>query len=391
MTDRPTVLLLIPHLGGGGAERVIELLAQELNPGKYDLHLGLVTESSASSARIPPHVSLHCLGRRRVRTSVFSLIQLVRRVRPNVILSSMAHLNFLVLLLRPLFPRKTRVLVRQNGTVSSMLSDTSASRFTRNLYRNLYPRADRVICQSQAMADDLAVQIGISCSRLAVLHNPIEAPSKVTPSDRSDGFRSGEVPRIFAAGRLSREKGFDLLLEAVALLLPQFPTLQLSIAGRGPETSALRVRSEFLGLDHAVQFLGYQESLAACFAGADIFVLPSRYEGMPNTLLEAAAAGLPIVATPACGGILELLDGSPGTWLAHDVSPQSLANAISSALNAVARGARFSHAWLHPFLLEEAIPAYEALIDSACTSDFDRSNRASSLADQARPSRRSRK
>ena len=370
MTQRPIVLLLIPHLGGGGAERVVELLAQNLNTEKYELHLGLITGISTAPARIPPHVVLHCLGCRRVRTATLPLLRLVRRVRPDVILSSMAHLNFLVLMLRLLFPTRTRVLVRQNGTVSSMLGDTPNARLTHMLYRILYPQADRVICQSQAMTDDMEFHIGICRDRLAVLQNPIEMPLGCIdlPGD-SDKSKAG--PSLFAAGRLSREKGMDLLVEAVALLLPQFPGLQLAVAGHGSQESALREQAARLGVDHAVHFLGYLDSLEPHMTNADLFVLPSRHEGMPNALLEAAASGLPIVATPACAGILNLLKGSPGAWLASEVSAPALAQAISRALATLLPGVRFRHEWLRPFRLEFSIAAYEDLIDSVCQRTAD--------------------
>lgn len=370
MPQRKIVLLLIPHLGGGGAERVVELLAQNLNSEKYELHLGLVTATSTLPAHIPQHVVVHCLGCRRVRSAAFSVLRLVRRIRPKVILSSMAHLNFLVLLLRPFFPSRTQVLVRQNGTVSSMLRDTHSGALTRALYRLLYPRADRVICQSQAMANDLGLHIGIARKRLIVLHNPIEMPEEF-PAPLPDPSRIEVEPRLFTAGRLSREKGIDLLLEAVALLLPQFPALQLLIAGCGPEEPNLRAQCQRIGVEPAVQFLGYQPSLTSHFANTDLFVLPSRHEGMPNALLEAAAAGLPLVATPACDGLTNLLAGSPASWLANEISAPALARAILCAAATLPHGARVRHAWLSPFRLENAIPAYETLIDSVCQAGFN--------------------
>ncbi len=121
MTQRPKVLLLIPHLGGGGAERVIALLAGELSPHKYELHLGLVTQANADAGAMPAWVQIHALEARRVRSGAFRLLKLIWGIKPNIILSGMAHLNFLVLLLRPLIPRETRVLVRQNGTASAAL------------------------------------------------------------------------------------------------------------------------------------------------------------------------------------------------------------------------------------------------------------------------------
>src|SRR5438477_11772428 len=121
MLKRPRVLLLIPHLGGGGAERVTTLLTRGLSAQKYEVHLGLITESVAASDLIPASVRIHSLGVRRVRSAALPLLRLARQLEPDVILSGMAHLNFLVLLLRPFFPRKTRVVVRQNATVSGDL------------------------------------------------------------------------------------------------------------------------------------------------------------------------------------------------------------------------------------------------------------------------------
>src|SRR5207248_10111119 len=121
MAQRPTVLLLIPHLGGGGAERVTALLTRGLPADKYELHLGLITESVIASGLVPPWVTIHALGASRIASSALPLLRLIRRLQPDLILSGMAHLNFLVLLLRPLFPRKTRVVVRQNAMVSGDL------------------------------------------------------------------------------------------------------------------------------------------------------------------------------------------------------------------------------------------------------------------------------
>jgi hypothetical protein len=107
MTERPRVLLLIPHLGGGGAEQVVALLARGLSPEKYELHLGLATQARTAPDAMPSWVRVHAMGASRVRSSGFKLLQLVRRIKPDVILSGMFHLNFLVLLLRPFFPRGT--------------------------------------------------------------------------------------------------------------------------------------------------------------------------------------------------------------------------------------------------------------------------------------------
>ncbi len=364
MTERPRVLLLIPHLGGGGAERVTALLARGLSSEKYELHLGIVTERDAGHEALPPWVKVHTLEARRVRTGAWRLLRLVRKLKPDVILCGMAHLNSLVLLLRPFFPKKTRVLVRQNGTVSRTVASGELPRYSRQLYRLLYPRADRVICQSQAMADDLAGQLGIAEERLAVLPNPVDVDAIREAIQASPDLWTGPGPHLLAVGRLAPVKGFDLLVQALRTLRMQFPWAGLVIAGAGPEEAALKALCRELGLEEAVHFAGRIDHPWVYFQGATLFVLSSRHEGLPNALLEAAAEGLPIVALPASGGVVDLLSGQAGVWLAEDISAGALAASLRSALESLHPGERFTHPFIEEFRIERAIQAYESLIDA---------------------------
>ena len=342
MTQRLRILLLIPHLGGGGAEQVTALLARGLSRQKYELHLGLVTQASAGTEALPPRVAIHALGASRVRYGAFRLLRLIWRLRPRMILSGMAHLNFLVLLLRPFFPRGTHVLVRQNATVSAALAFGGLPRSTRLLYRLLYRHADRVICQTHAMAGDLAEVLGIKNELIAVLPNPVDMDGIRAPRGDPEQW-NGPGPHLLAVGRLSREKGFDLLLQALATVRLQFAHADLAIAGAGPEEEALKAECRLLGLETAVRFAGHVPRPYAYFPGATLFVLSSRHEGMPNALLEAAAGGLPIVALPASGGVVDLLSGDPGAWLAPEISASALASTLLAALGELQPGRRFQH------------------------------------------------
>jgi len=382
---------VIPHLGGGGAERVMALLAEGLSAQKYELHLALVTQTEVpAGVTLSPWVQVHALGASRVRGGAMRLFRLVRRLKPDLILSGIFHLNFLVLLLRPFFPPGTRILVRQNGTVSSSLDFGGLPWYTRLLYRLLYRRAERVICQTPAMAEDLARELGVARNRITVLPNPVDVerirasitenlPSgakahplfsascgttKVVPFQNTTFItNSYAVPQLLAVGRLSREKGFDLLLRALALLRAEFPQASLVIAGSGPEEVALKAECHALGLDSAVHFAGYLASLWAKFPEATLFVLPSRHEGLPNALLEAAAAGLPMVALPASEGLVELLEGQPGVWLAREITAEALAASLLAALRALRPGERFAHPFVEAFRMDRSIQAYERLIE----------------------------
>ena len=361
---RPIVLLLIPHLGGGGAERVVALLARGLSREKYELHLGLITGIAPPADAFPPGLTIHTLGAPRVGSAIFRLLALLRRLRPSAIVSGMFHLNFLVIVLRPFFPRFTRVLVRQNATVSATLAFDKLPPHTRLLYRLLYSHADRVICQSPAMANDLVHEIGIPKDRLAVLRNPVDLGAIRTAAGSCENLWTGAGPHLLAVGRLSREKGFDLLLQALLAVRTHLPNADLAIVGAGPEETALKSVCRSLGLNAAVHFAGCVAEPAAYFPGATAFVLSSRHEGLPNALLEAAAGGLPIVALPASEGIRDLLRGQPGTWLAPEITAEALAGTLLLALASLQKRERFTHPFIEEFGMDRAIYAYEELIDA---------------------------
>jgi glycosyltransferase involved in cell wall biosynthesis len=363
MDKRPRVLLLIPHLGGGGAEQVTALLARGLSAQKYEVHLGLVTGSVNASDLVPSWVKIHALGAPRVRAAAVRILQLVRTLEPDLILSGMAHLNFLILLLRPLFPRRTRVVVRQNAMVSGDLRSGCLPAYTGLFYRLLYPTADRIVCQTKAMATDLAARSRVEETQVEVLANPVDAAAIRGARACSADHWHGPGPRLLAVGRLSFEKGFDLLLESLASLRVKFPEAELTILGKGPELGRLTSLRDDLRLEGSVRFAGHVSCPERFFSNATLFVLPSRQEGMPNALLEAAAGGLPIVASPASEGLVNLLAGKRGAWLGTDVSSRALTRALLAALDSIHPGEQFPHRWVEHFRMDRAIRGYERMID----------------------------
>lgn len=354
MSARPTVLLVIPHLGGGGAERVTAALSSGLDPARFDVHLGLITQPDATGYALPASVTVHGIGARRVRSGAWGLLRLVRRLRPDVVLSGMAHLNVMALALRPLFPRKTRLIIRQNGSIP--VSGGAG------LYRALYPRADAVICQTPAMAVEVAQAAGAG-RNVHVLANPVDVERIRADMCGSPCRWSGPGPHLLAVGRLAPEKGFDLLLAALAKVRSRFPAADLTILGEGRQRPALELIAWVLGLRGAVRLPGAVEQPVMWFRGATLFVLSSREEGLPNALLEAAAGGLPMVSTRASQGLVDLLCGQPGVWLAREISADGIAAALTDALESLDAGERFQHPWVEAFRKERAIAAYEALIE----------------------------
>lgn len=365
MKPRIKLLLAIPHLGGGGAERVVATLARHLDPQRFEIHLALFTQDAPGAEPLPDSITVHRFGAARVRNAWLPLVRLIRAEHPHVILSGMAHLNFLLLLLKPFLPRRTVIFVRQNTTASFAIT-SPLSRFA---YRYLYPRADKIVCQSQGMAEDLVNHFGLDREKLIVLANPVDIAAIRATCTASSVGNSESAPQLLCIGRLSPEKGVDLLLHALPAVRTAHPNLHLTVLGTGNAEEALRQLTIQLGIAETVTFAGFADP-AAYYSTSTLFVLPSRYEGMPNALLEAAAAGLPLVATPCCAGVADLLSGNaPGTWLAPAITHQALAATIITALSELGNSAtalpRFDHPFLAPFELKAAVAAYASLLDSS--------------------------
>jgi glycosyltransferase involved in cell wall biosynthesis len=364
MQRRVKLLLLIPHLGGGGAERVIARLARHLDPQRFEVHLGLIVQDFPGAETLPETVQVHRFECKRVRWAAPALLRIARAVQPDIILSGMAHLSFLILLLKPLLPRHTRVLVRQNTTASS----AAASPGSRFCYRNLYPLADGIVCQSQAMADDLTEHFGIPCEKIAVLANPVDIPfSLASRAENDDPWPLESWPRLLVVGRLAPEKGIDLLLRAMPEIVENYPRAHAMILGHGPEAFPLRALAKDLGVSTAATFAGHRDDVAEFYETATLFVQPSRYEGIPNALLDAAAGGLPLCATPSSQGICDLLRRASGCWLTPLITAESLAATILRALAALRSDddtpQRFEHAFLTPFATEKVIAAYASYLE----------------------------
>lgn len=352
---RTKLLFLIPTLTGGGAERVVVTLLQHLDRERFELALAVVdTRDAAFRDQVPQDVEFIDLGCRRVRQALPKLVRLLWRRRPDVVMSTLGHLNLALAIVRPLLPGRTRYVARETTIVSQGITEYRRPWLWAWAFRRFYGRFDRVICQSRAMRDDLVSHHGLDAKRTVVIHNPVDRVRIAAALGTAVQWTGPpQLLRVVAAGRLSREKGFDLLLDALALARRR--DLHLTILGVGPLRAELGARVEARGIAARVHFAGFLRNPYPMLAAADLFVLSSRYEGFPNVVLEALACGTPVVAAPAPGGLREILDGVGGCVVADEVSAPALAAALDRW-----RPSRVLPTAVAPYAVERIVAAYEA-------------------------------
>jgi glycosyltransferase involved in cell wall biosynthesis len=148
---------------------------------------------------------------------------------------------------------------------------------------------------------------------------------------------------VVTVANLRAEKGHDVLIDAAVEVLRRMPAAHFDLVGAGPLLSSLRARAAARGVSGAFSFLGHQDDVAARLGEADMFALPSRSEAFPNAVLEAMAAGLPIVATNV-GGIPELIEDGRTGLLVPPEDPMALADRLCRLMADPSLGARLGAA-----------------------------------------------
>ena len=251
------------------------------------------------------------LKKPRLRTALPKLRAAVRRIAPDRVVSSMAYLNFGVLASLSTLPHSPSTLVREANSPQATAKALHVPFLAGLLYRALYPRASRIICPSETVADELAGYVGPGKKNIAVLANPVDVVRFREAATRLERH-PGAGKRFVCAGRLTHQKGFDRLLNIFA---KSGKDDQLTILGTGPEEERLRQLAGSLKIADRVNFVGFVSNPWPLYAGADAFLLASRWEGLPNVALEALACGTPVISTPEAGGILEIAGNVSGNAL----------------------------------------------------------------------------
>jgi glycosyltransferase involved in cell wall biosynthesis len=220
------------------------------------------------------------------------------------------------------------------GSRRELAPDKTPTQIT--LQRQAYRCAHAVVANSPAAAAALRRE-GIQPSQIRIIPNGVDLDSLAASRPR------GPIRSLLTVANLRREKAHEVLFAAIASLVAEGSALRLRVAGDGPRAAELRALAASLGIADRVTFLGHREDVAALLAESDLFVLPSRSEAFPNSVVEAMAAGVPVVAS-AVGGLVDLVEpGRTGLLVPPDDS-SALASAIRSLMAAPERAAALGDA-----------------------------------------------
>lgn len=342
------VLRVIARLNVGGPARHVTLLNRGLEQRGHSTLLvhgspGLEEGSLEELAAGLPAVAISHLGRRLKVSSDFrafaQLVRIVFRIRPDVVHTHTAKAGTLGRLAAALYnltrPRARRAAVIHtfHGHVFEGYFGTIGNLLVRLAERTLAKLTDRIITLSPAQKHDVTNRFAIcGPGKVAVVPlgldlEPLLARAELGPSLKQAVGIDDDATVIGYVGRFAPVKDLPLLFGAFREFLRTSPGAHLVLAGDGPLGEELRVMAAHLGIAPNVHFIGWCDDLPRLYATFDVVVLTSRNEGTPVALIEAMAAGVPVVAT-AVGGIVDIVQDDVTGVLVRTRTPQAVAAAI---------------------------------------------------------------
>lgn len=331
------IMFLLPSLRVGGAEKRTLSLIANLDKSRYSPMLVVQDANFPLRAEIPAGVELEDLATSRMRYVIPALRKALRKHRPDLMFVLMEH----TCIAAAIAVRRERMQVPLVFSLRSNLNRSLAvipgrTRWAYILAMKKYFRDARsIVAVSQGTADAFAGFAPDLRERIKVLPNPVISPAMLAMSAANPEhawMSDGQGPIIVACGRLMPEKGFATLIEAVAQTDPALRA-RLIILGEGPERPHLESLIARLQMQDRVHLLGFTANPYAYMRRAALFVLSSRWEGMPGVLIEAMACGAPVVSTDCVAGPREVIQTGVNGLLATVDNPKALTNAIERMLS----------------------------------------------------------
>ncbi|MEO5587356.1 MAG: glycosyltransferase [Novosphingobium sp.] len=383
------VLMLLTSLHGGGAERVAVQLHNQLDRKRFDVRTGLLRAAGpyldqieADRLLVAPdgEERFNYEGTNRAQYRPTKLIGAIQRAprayrrmitefRPDVVLSFLKGTNLLTwLALMNLGPNRPRWIAREGNNVLAVVREEAPNalveRVSLALTRRAYRRADAVLTNSTDMAVGLAADLRLDPRKVRMINNPIDL-AVIEDAARTPVPGAPQRPYILTAGRLEFQKAHEVLLQAFARS-GIWRSHALVILGKGSKLAPLHRLAAQLGVGEHVRFIGFVANPYAWMAHADLFVLPSRWEGFPTVAAEAMASGVPVLLSDCDFGPRDIIVPGESGELVAPQDPDGLALAISELIGDPQRRARLAQGGLQRvkrFAISDMIEQYAGLIE----------------------------
>jgi glycosyltransferase involved in cell wall biosynthesis len=308
-----SLYIVRPTLGAGGADRVTLTLLEHLPRDLFRPTLVLMRGEGELLADLPSNLPLLTLEARSLWTAWLPLMGIVRRDRPDILFSTSSGANIIATIAHLLTGSSRRLVLSERNVLRTEL--TWRKRIQSWLKGVLYPQADRITAVSKGVKQELVNRLRLEPNSVSVVYNPIVDDSLATMTTEvvdHPWFLGGpedNPPIVLTAGRLVVEKDHAHLIRSFAILR-RSRRARLIILGEGPLRPDLESLARELDVDEYVSMPGFDPNPLKYMARCQLFVLSSRFEGLPGALIQAMSCGAPVISTDCPCGPSEILEGA---------------------------------------------------------------------------------
>ena len=316
MKKKIKTFFVLPTLYAGGAERVMSFIAQNLDEDRFDTTLiiiGLESESKFKVEGIP----VIFLNKTRVLRGVFQLSRLIRKNKPQIVISSLSHLNSIMGYIGLFFPkivfigRHASILNAPNEKKTETPKKKSFIGSIFNYFVFGLKKLDYIICQSSDMRQSIIEGYNVDRDKVKIINNPITHTNGI----KKIHLNGHKIKKYITVGRLSKTKGHLRILDTLGKV--DFP-FQYTIIGEGDYYDLIIEKIKKLGLEDKVKYINYTNNVFEHLVAHDMFLQGSYSEGFPNALLESCVVGVPVIAFNSPGGTKEIVENEVNGFLVED-------------------------------------------------------------------------
>lgn len=332
------IVILLPALNDGGAERSLVNLANELNRrGRHKVRFVLLRREGPYLDLIDPSIPVEGLtDRGDVLLSLPALVKKLKTLKPDILITALPVADLLAIWACSWLGKSAPVHICaiQNMRAGQFETFTRLrSKIKAKAMLFFYRKAQHFTAVSKAIAEELETLFKVAPKKITVIPNSLDLAQVQTqknePPDHPWLKPGRPYKTLIAAGRLVVQKDYPTLLKA----MKEANDVRLIILGEGPERENIQKQISELGLQDYVDLAGFRKNHFALMAAADAFVLSSAWEGFGNVIIEALSVGTPVVATNCPGGPAEILEGGKYGALVCVNDPEALAAAIGKTLS----------------------------------------------------------
>ncbi len=325
------ILFIIPTLHGGGAEKVISKIFTNLSKKKYSIKL-LVFDGSKRKYLNRQLENIIDLKKKKISYGFFNFIFEVRKFQPDVIISTLSHLNLFLSITKLFLPKKTKIILRESNFISYNLKHQSYSFIMKFFYQIFYNYCDICLVFSKKHKLDVIRNTNITLKKIKIIENPINVKEIILLSKKKINkqhikYFNPKYKKLLILGSLSYQKGIDIILNSLRFCKNNFV---LNVVGNGSDYYKIKniIRNE--KLKKKVNLIPYQNNPFPYIRLSDALLFPSRFEGMSNVILETIAIGKPIYYFNNPGASTDLLKKTKNNFVLKYKSPKYIANIIDN-------------------------------------------------------------